>query len=152
MIRQCFWFIKVLKTPACRINWITDHRCSVRKGVIRNFVKFLGKQLCQILFFNKVAETLAQVFSCEFGEISKNTVFCNASRRLFLNIKCTEDFSGERSWLVPESPGLNLDWFGESGTLIFDSLFITLFKNWDNVRLFVSYEELSDSKQVFYNM
>ena len=39
------------------------------------------KQLCQCLFFNKVAglacnfikkETLAQVFSCEFWEISKN--------------------------------------------------------------------------------
>ena len=34
-----------------------------------------GKHLCQYLFFNKVAgkETLAQVFSFEFREISKNT-------------------------------------------------------------------------------
>ena len=42
-------------------------------------------QLCQILFFNQVAglrpatllkkETLAQVFSCKFCEISKNTFF-----------------------------------------------------------------------------
>ena len=36
--------------------------------------------LCQSLFFNKVAsfikkETLAQVFSCEFCKISKNTIF-----------------------------------------------------------------------------
>ena len=55
-----------------------------RKGVLRNFVKFTGKHLCQSLFFNKVAgegcnfikkETLAQVFSCEFYEISKNTFF-----------------------------------------------------------------------------
>ena len=51
------------------------------KGVLRNFAKFAGKHLCQSLFFNKVAgniikkETLAQVFSCEFCEISKNT-FC----------------------------------------------------------------------------
>ena len=30
-------------------------RCSVRKGVLRNFVKFTGKHLCQSLFFNKVA-------------------------------------------------------------------------------------------------
>ena len=29
--------------------------------------------MCQSLFFNK--ETLAQVFSCEFCEISKNTFF-----------------------------------------------------------------------------
>ena len=62
------------------------HRsCSLRKGVLRNFAKFTGKHLCQSLFFNKVAglspeacnfikkETLAQVFSCEFCEISKNT-------------------------------------------------------------------------------
>ena len=55
-------------------------RCSVKKGVLRNFAKFTGKHLSQSLFFNKVAglrpakkETLAQVFSCEFCEISKNT-------------------------------------------------------------------------------
>ena len=53
-----------------------------RKGVLRNFAKFTGKHLCHSLFFNKVAgllikkETLAQVFFCKFGEISKNTFFC----------------------------------------------------------------------------
>ena len=47
------------------------------KGVLRNFTEFTGKQLCQSVFFNKVAalalackfikkDTLAQVFSCEF--------------------------------------------------------------------------------------
>ena len=59
-------------------------RCSVKKGVLRNFLKFTGKHLCQSLFFNKVAgsacnfikkETLAQLFSCEFYEISKNPFF-----------------------------------------------------------------------------
>ena len=30
-------------------------RCSVKKGVLRNFTKFTGKHLCQNLFFNKVA-------------------------------------------------------------------------------------------------
>ena len=54
------------------------------KGVLRNFEKFTGKHLCQSLFFSKVAgvackffqkEALAQVFSCEFCEISKNTFF-----------------------------------------------------------------------------
>ena len=57
----------------------------MEKGALRNFAKFAGKLLCQSLFFNKVAgsrpatfikkETLAQVFSCEFCEISKNTFF-----------------------------------------------------------------------------
>ena len=33
----------------------SSHRwCSVRKGVLRNFAKFIGKRLCQSLFFNKV--------------------------------------------------------------------------------------------------
>ena len=66
----------------------SQRRCSVRKGVLRNFAKFTGKHLCLSLFFNKVAglrpgtaynfikkETLAQVFSYEFCEISKNTIF-----------------------------------------------------------------------------
>ena len=50
------------------------------KAFLRDFAKFTGKHLCQNLFFNKVAglffikkETLAQVFSCEFFEISKNS-------------------------------------------------------------------------------
>ena len=41
-----------------------------KKGVLRNFVKFTGKHMCQSLFFNKVAgarnfikkETLVQMF------------------------------------------------------------------------------------------
>ena len=57
-----------------------------KKGVLTDFAKFTGKHLCQSLFLNKVErpgglkaynfikkETLAQVFSCEFCEISKNT-------------------------------------------------------------------------------
>ena len=67
-----------------------------KKGVPKNFAKFTGKHLCQSLFFNKVAglwpatllrkrlwhrlatllkKTPAQVFSCEFCEILKNTFF-----------------------------------------------------------------------------
>ena len=44
------------------------------KDVFRNFTKFKGKHLCQSLFFNK-KKTLAQVFFCEFCEISKNILF-----------------------------------------------------------------------------
>ena len=54
-----------------------------KKGFLRNFVKFTGKYLFQSLLFNKVAgpcnfiqkETVAQVFSYEFCEISRNTFF-----------------------------------------------------------------------------
>ena len=42
------------------INTISSLRSSLpelfyKKGVLRKFAKFLGKQLCQSLFFNKVA-------------------------------------------------------------------------------------------------
>ena len=52
-------------------------RCSVKKVVLRNFAKLIRKHLCQSLFFNKVStllkkETLAQVFSCELCDTSKN--------------------------------------------------------------------------------
>ena len=44
-----------------------------KKGVHRNFPKLTRKHLCQSLFLNKVAGLrLAQVFSYEFCEISKN--------------------------------------------------------------------------------
>ena len=54
------------------------------RAVLKNFAKFTGKHLCQSLFFNKVTvlacnftkkEALAQMFSCEFCEIFKNTFF-----------------------------------------------------------------------------
>ena len=54
--------------------------CSVKKAVLKNFLKFTEKHLRQSLFFNKIevcnfikTENLAQVFSCEFSEIFKNT-------------------------------------------------------------------------------
>ena len=61
----------------------SSHQRSMKKGILRNFVKFTGKHLCQSLFFNKVAkacslikeDTLAQVLSYEFYEISKNIFF-----------------------------------------------------------------------------
>ena len=66
-----------------------------KKGFLRNFAKFTGKNLCQSLFFNKVAgacnfikkETLAQVSSCEFCEISKNT-FCYRTPPVAASVSC----------------------------------------------------------------
>ena len=60
-----------------------------KKGVLKNFSIFTGKHhLFQSLLFNKVAglrqETLAQVFSCEFYNISTNTFFIRTPRWLLL--------------------------------------------------------------------
>ena len=47
-----------------------------KKCVLTNFTKFTGKHLCQSPFFNRLLkETLAQLLSCEFCEISKSTFF-----------------------------------------------------------------------------
>ena len=62
-------------------------RYSVKKGVLRNFAKFTGKHLCQILFSDK-KETLAQVFTCEYCEISKNT----------FSIEHSQTTASEYSW------------------------------------------------------
>ena len=53
----------------------SHQRCSITKGVPRNFEKFTGKHLSQSLFFNKVAglRPQAQLFTCEFCKICKNT-------------------------------------------------------------------------------
>ena len=33
----------------------SQQRCSIKKGVLKNFAKFIGKHLCQSVFFNEVA-------------------------------------------------------------------------------------------------
>ena len=68
MSHLCFTFKQKKQSP----------RRLLSKGVLRNFAKFTGKHLCQSLFLSLnfiKKETLAQVFSCEFSEISKNTFF-----------------------------------------------------------------------------
>ena len=90
---------------------ITQHRSSRTevfsiKGVLKIFAKFTGKYLFQSLLINKDAgirpetllkkETLAQVFSCEFCEISKNIFFSqNTSSGCF----CQQTFTGSK-WTI----------------------------------------------------
>ena len=69
----------------------SHQRCSVRKGALRSFAKLTGKHLSQSLFLIKLQallfikkETMAQVFSCKFCEISKDTFLHNTSGRLLL--------------------------------------------------------------------
>ena len=64
MLLLCCIFEKIFFDEIFCYNFAHDRsshrRCSVRKGVLRNFEKFIGKHL---------------VFSCEFCEISKNTFY-----------------------------------------------------------------------------
>ena len=45
----------LLRLEITRLFGSSLRRCSVRKGVLRNFKKFTGKRLCQSLLFNKAA-------------------------------------------------------------------------------------------------
>ena len=79
-ISHCFMLWKAgkgiyLQIQISRFNRSSHQRCSVRKGVLRNFTIFTGKHLCLRPAALIKKETLAQVFSCEFCKISKNTFF-----------------------------------------------------------------------------
>ena len=73
-----------------------------KKGVLRNFSKFRGKHLYQSLFLNKVIKKEAQVFSCEFCEISSNTFFTEylraAASVYFLLFDTSFPLLGQRFW------------------------------------------------------
>ena len=61
-------------------------RCSIKKGVLRNFAKFAGKHLCQILFFNKVAGLEHRCFPVNFVKFLRTSVLQNTSWRLLLTV------------------------------------------------------------------
>ena len=71
-----------------------------RKGVLRNFVKFIGKHLCQSLFFNKVADLrpwspfLALKNRCRDGGFRSNRpeVLC----KKMCSLKIFTKFAGKR--------------------------------------------------------
>ena len=66
------------KTEKINIFRSSHWRCSVTEDVLRTFAKFTGKSLRPVTFIKKT--TLAQVFSFEFCEISKNTFFTEQLR------------------------------------------------------------------------
>ena len=76
---SCGWFANLLVKEKQIMHASSLQKqppeCSVRKGVLRNFIKFRN-EVCN---FIKIV-TLVQVFSCEFYEISKNTFFTEQLR------------------------------------------------------------------------
>ena len=71
----------------------SHRRCSVRKGILKNFAKFTGKHLCQSLFFNKVTglrpATLLKkrlwhrCFPVNFAKFLRTPFLQNTSGKLF---------------------------------------------------------------------
>ena len=97
----------------------SHRRFSVKKGVLRNFTKFTGKHLCQSVFFNK-RETLAQVFSCEFCEISKNIFFREHHRATTSVLRTLSDNHETRNFY-------NIIYFLKCRLVLFTSLKWTIF-------------------------
>ena len=73
----------------------SHQRCSVRKGIFRDFAKFTVKYLCQSLFFNKVAGRPATLlkkrlwyrgFPVNCKKFPRRTFSQNTSERLLLYI------------------------------------------------------------------
>ena len=86
------------KTCKLWISISSRRRCSVKKGVLRNFAKFTGKHLCQSLFFNKVADlgpaTLLKkrlwhrYFPANFAKFLRTLFLQKTSGWLLLNLRC----------------------------------------------------------------
>ena len=85
VLYYCYFKCKNVIASQLQVNIRSCHQmCSVKKCVLRNFIKFTGKHLFQSIFFIRVADLraatllkkrLTQVFSCGLCEISKNTFF-----------------------------------------------------------------------------
>ena len=67
----------VLHTNARSSQW----RCSVQKGVLKNFAKFAGKHLCQSAFFNKVAGLRQLFLQNYFGRLLLKCGHCKSKAR-----------------------------------------------------------------------
>ena len=71
-----FWFYHLLQVPFYGVFRSSHQRCSIKKGVFKNFAKFTCKHLCRSIFFNEVEglrpATLLKKF-CKFSKIFKNT-------------------------------------------------------------------------------
>ena len=84
-----------------KFHYKSSHqRCSERNGVLNNFSKLTGKHLCHSLFFRKKLQASAsqkrdsaQVFSCGFCEVFKNTFLRTPLGDCFCHYQKTEPFT-----------------------------------------------------------
>ena len=104
----------------------SHQRCSVRKGVVRDFAKFTGKHLCQVLLFNKVASpepaTLLKNhrrFPVNFAKFLRRSFSQNTSGQLLLD---KQDFLDENPNKVlnrqQQHKGVIFHWSGISASLV----------------------------------
>ena len=72
----------------------SHRRCSVEKGVLKNFAKFTGKHLCQSLFFNKAVGLRPDV---NFSKFLRTPFLQNNPGWLLLEMKI---FAKDWKWSI----------------------------------------------------
>ena len=77
-----FLKLRKLKTISSK-NRSSYRKCSIRKKFI-NFVKFIGKHLCQSLFFNKLADLSLQLYQMRLWQRCAPVNFAKFPKRPFL--------------------------------------------------------------------
>ena len=115
----------------------SHQRCSIRKGVFRNFAKFAEKRLYQNLFFDKV-----NVDFCEFYKISKNTLF---TEHLWATVSVPKQCLVLRAAISKLSMKNKFIFKGSSG---FQNNFLYIDIYFANIRFYMSYQ--TDSKGGIY--
>ena len=89
-IKACNYYMMQFYNLHHKITLRSSHRrCSVKKGVLRNFAKFTGKHLCQRLCFNRPATLLKKslchrCFPVNFAKLLRIPFLQNTSGRLLL--------------------------------------------------------------------
>ena len=72
--RKSYDFLHLIEKSLYVLNKVSNRsirqRCSVKRGVLKNFAKFTGKHLCQSIFLI-LKKRLWYMFSCEFCKIFK---------------------------------------------------------------------------------
>ena len=85
----------------------SNHRCSMKKVVLRNFAKFTGKHLCQSLFLKKVA--ILRPFPVNFTKFLRTPFSQNTSGRLLLVYKKIDSILGDTNTDLNQLVSTSLD-------------------------------------------
>ena len=104
-------------------------RCSVRKSVLRNFARFTGKRLCQVLFYNKVPgsepATLLKkrlwyrCFPVNFAKFLRTPfhrtplIYCFSTIHHFLAENPSKELNGQQ-----QHKGVTFHWYRTSTSLV----------------------------------
>ena len=96
-------------TSSVARNRSSHRRCSLRKGVLRNFAKFTGKHLCQSLLFSKVA-------GLRPATLLKKRLWHRCFPVNFVKFLRTSFLQNTSGWLLLQEGSLN--WWSRAETFI----------------------------------